>query len=41
MSGASVVLADVNMAAAEQAVGDLAADGYKAIAVCCDTSDEA
>lgn len=40
-SGASVVLADVNMAAAEQAVWDLTAEGYMAVAVYCDTSDEA
>lgn len=40
-SGASVVLADVNIAAVEQAVKDLVANDYKAIAVYCDTSDEA
>lgn len=39
-SGAAVVLADVNMAAVEQEVKALAAKGYKALAVCCDTSNE-
>ena len=39
-SGAAVVLADINLAAVEQAAKDLVADGYKAIAVHCDTSDE-
>lgn len=40
-SGAAVALADINGVTIEKAVKDLAAEGYKAIAITCDVSDEA
>lgn len=40
-SGAAVVLADINEEQVGKAVKDLAAEGYKAIAVTCDVSNEA
>lgn len=39
-SGASVVLADWNEKAVRSAVGELAAAGYKALAVVCDVADD-
>jgi len=38
--GASVVLADVNEAAARAAAEQLVASGHKAIAICCNVADE-
>lgn len=40
-SDAAVALADINGASAQKAAKDLAAAGYKAIAITCDVSDEA
>ena len=40
-AGASVMLADVRKDAVHSAAEQLAADGYKAIAACCDVSDDA
>lgn len=39
-AGAAVALADVDAAAVERAAAKLTAQGYKAIAIVCDTSDE-
>lgn len=38
--GASVVLADIDLAAAEKTASQLRSDGYKALAVACDVADE-
>ncbi len=40
-SGASVALADRNENAARVAADELTAQGHKAIAICCDVSDDA
>lgn len=40
-AGASVVMADVNEVAVAQAADQLIADGYDAMAVCCNVADEA
>jgi NAD(P)-dependent dehydrogenase (short-subunit alcohol dehydrogenase family) len=40
LAGASVVLADINGETARAAAGQLVKDGHKAIAVCCDVSNE-
>ncbi|WP_225774703.1 SDR family oxidoreductase [Pseudomonas sp. Marseille-Q5115] len=40
-AGASVVMADINEMAVAQAADQLIADGYDAMAVCCNVADEA